>query len=822
MPKLLHLIYRKADKAAALDIVREPVKKRFFFKDGIPVAATSNILNEVLGRLLMQEGIITQAEYEKSLELVLKDKKRHGEVLISMGLLTPERLESFLQLQLKRRLLKIFSWNEGTYHYVKADTVPGNLTEFPLHPASLILDGISLGFYPDERVKTDLLEDLDKVFKAKEDGIYSPDDFSLNLQEKRFLASFDGTVTLRQALESSDLLRHRALSLALSFIITGLLDGERVEEAEIFAEEPREQRAAETAGDSKLNAELLFMKAKSLIKVTDYNGAIEELKKITELNPAEGEYWAYLGWAVFNNDPSKIKEAEHTLKGAIDLNNDLDSAWYFLGHVFLASGDAAWARKAFGTALSKNPWMSEAASMLKRIEVKEAVPPAPEGRIDLIYALGLHEDPFTDEPVEKYLMLSASQAEALDVLLRNIRKKSGLMVLTGEAGAGKTTMALELLKRLSDDKMLSALILKPADREIELIKAINSEVGASSVSSSTKDQLLSFGMRVSQNKIQGGNTLIIFDRAETLTPGCLKLLQYLSRLKTLQMVLIGEPSLLDSLKSPEFAELDGKVSARLSLSPFTLEETAAYIQKRLASVLYGTTPPSLDEGVMEDIFNRSGGLPAKINRFSAEALNPQSEDKKAGIEEFAPPAGAEESGPAYETATEAPAPEATGPIFEQDWQAHAGFKEEEAAPTTPAPAGHEDATAARTDSGAGKAGHLEAAGHTDIPRHAPKEEGKKKAELISFAPAGEKAPGKKAAGVGRLILWIILMLAAGLVAGSVIGLYWYRKTVDAPVRVITPHKSETVHGQGALETSSTGGSIDAHSRKDGSIAGQMP
>ena len=50
----------------------------------------------------MQEGIISQKQYESSLEIVLKEKKRHGEVLISLGLLTEEKLNMFLTLQLKR------------------------------------------------------------------------------------------------------------------------------------------------------------------------------------------------------------------------------------------------------------------------------------------------------------------------------------------------------------------------------------------------------------------------------------------------------------------------------------------------------------------------------------------------------------------------------------------------------------------------------------------------------------------------------------------------------------------------------------------------
>ena len=163
LPKLLHLIYREADPAAILDIVREPVKKRFFFKDGVPVYATSNVLGEVLGRLLMAEGIITQKEYEGSLETVLKEKRRHGEVLTSMGLITTGELDNFLTLQLKRRLWRIFGWDQGAFDYKRIEKPPEGITPMPLHPARLILDGISLGFYPLSRIKQDLSKHIDDV-----------------------------------------------------------------------------------------------------------------------------------------------------------------------------------------------------------------------------------------------------------------------------------------------------------------------------------------------------------------------------------------------------------------------------------------------------------------------------------------------------------------------------------------------------------------------------------------------------------------------------------------------------------------------------------
>src|SRR3989338_3010402 len=222
MPRVLHLIHRDRDAAGILDILREPVKKRFFFKDGLPVFATSNVLNEVLGRLLLQEGVISQKVYESTLESVLKEKKKHGEVLISRGLITWDELDAFLTLQLKRRIWKIFEWGEGTYRYSGAERLPDGIPRLPLDPSKLILDGISLGFYPLERFKSDLRDYLEsQIIVIQDTGVCRVEDFNLTIQEKRFFESFtspDGSKkTLREILEGSDLLKQRALSLILTF-----------------------------------------------------------------------------------------------------------------------------------------------------------------------------------------------------------------------------------------------------------------------------------------------------------------------------------------------------------------------------------------------------------------------------------------------------------------------------------------------------------------------------------------------------------------------------------------------------------------------------
>lgn len=626
MPRLLHLIYLKGDPAASLDIVREPIKKRFIFKDGVPAAAGSNILNEVLGRLLMQEGIITQKDYERSLEVVLKEKKKHGQVLISMGLLTPEQLDTFLMLQVKRRVFKIFGWNEGTYRYVRSASGAPETPPLQLHPASLILEGISLGFYPSSRIRSDLKAYMDlPVSVAADFGKYTLDDFNLNLQEKRFLNSIDGKKTLREVLDASDLLRHRALSLALSLIITGVVTSPaEVEEEEFFEEETRGPEAAEAPLDKKLNAEILFMKAKAALEKGEYPEAVKTLTEITDLNPMEGEYWAYLGWAIYLENPESRKKAERVVKDAIDLNNDLDIAWHFLGMLALAAGDTEMARSCFSTAVQKNPWMLQSVAELKRLEIAGTVEPGADlkERKAYIEAFGFTDDPFSRVPDPRYAYLAGSRHDALESLVRAVRKRSGPVLLTGAAGTGKTTLALELLRRLTNEKVLPAVVLRPSDRELILIKEINAEVGVSLDSASIKEQLLALGMRVSQNKIQGGHTLLIIDQAHHLTPGCLKLIQYLTRLKSLQIVLAAEPSIEERLKGPDFTELDHGIAARVQLYSLSIDETKDYFLKRLKAG-YGAKEPacSISDEALVLLFEESGGTPSEINSRAARLLS---------------------------------------------------------------------------------------------------------------------------------------------------------------------------------------------------------
>src|ERR1043166_5658136 len=198
---------------------------------------------------------------------------------------------------------------------------------------------------------------------------------------------------------------------------------------------------------------------------------------------------------------------------------------------------------------------------------------------------GLKEAPFTISPNPRFLYLSAKHREALNHLLFGIRERKGFVQLTGEVGAGKTTLCRALLEQLGPN-FSTALILNPALDADLLVKSIAMEFNLSVKGMDRLEILAEINRFLLQQVEQGKDTVLIIDEAQDLTHELLEQVRLLSNLETderklLQIILMGQPELRVRLNDIRLRQLRQRITVRYPLAPLKRPEISQYIQHRL-------------------------------------------------------------------------------------------------------------------------------------------------------------------------------------------------------------------------------------------------
>ncbi len=239
---------------------------------------------------------------------------------------------------------------------------------------------------------------------------------------------------------------------------------------------------------------------------------------------------------------------------------------------------------------------------------------------------GLQREPFTIAPDPRFLFLSARHREALAHLLYGVDGGGGFVLLTGEIGAGKTTVCRAFLEQLPD-KAVVAYVFNPRLSALELLQAICDEfrierpAGADASLKPLVDALNAFLLDVHG---QGRQALLVLDEAQQLSPEVLEQLRLLTNLETierklLQILLIGQPELRGIVAQPGLAQLAQRVIARYHLGALSRDETALYVRHRLAVAgLQG--PPPFDDAALAELHRLTGGVPRRINLLADRAL----------------------------------------------------------------------------------------------------------------------------------------------------------------------------------------------------------
>jgi len=238
---------------------------------------------------------------------------------------------------------------------------------------------------------------------------------------------------------------------------------------------------------------------------------------------------------------------------------------------------------------------------------------------------GLKERPFTLTPNPDFIFLGRAHQEAFAHLIYGIEQKAGFIALTGEVGAGKTTVMRTLLTRLTPEKYATALILNPMLSTLGLLKTINRELGIADQGNEPAELVETLNLFLLQQKEAGRTVVLVIDEAQDMERNVLEQVRLLSNLETareklIQIILVGQPELETLLSQPELRQLNQRITVRYHLTPMDAADTRDYIAHRLR--VAGGRPDMIRfaQGAVTAIHRFAGGLPRLVNAVADRAL----------------------------------------------------------------------------------------------------------------------------------------------------------------------------------------------------------
>lgn len=239
---------------------------------------------------------------------------------------------------------------------------------------------------------------------------------------------------------------------------------------------------------------------------------------------------------------------------------------------------------------------------------------------------GLTEQPFQLTPDSQYLYLSGSHMRAKAYMDYTVWKRDGFVVITGEIGAGKTTLIHKLLSEVEGDVKI-VRIFQTQLNEIEFLQAMLVELGfdPGNLKENGKVELLSLlNDYLLQSYSEGKHVVLIVDEAQNLSPKVLEEIRMLSGLepdkeKILNVILVGQPELNDTLSRPDMEQLVQRIRLRFHVGALSQDETWEYIVHRL-KVAGSPEGDLFDFEVLPTVYLYTGGIPRKINILCDTAL----------------------------------------------------------------------------------------------------------------------------------------------------------------------------------------------------------
>ncbi len=237
---------------------------------------------------------------------------------------------------------------------------------------------------------------------------------------------------------------------------------------------------------------------------------------------------------------------------------------------------------------------------------------------------GLSASPFQLSPDHRFFFESSVHRTALAHLTYGLSQGEGFIIISGEVGAGKTTLVGHLFETLDKQRFLAARVVSTQLHADDMLRMVAAAFGLPIADTNKATLLRLVENFLLTNQQQGKRCLLVVDEAQNLSVSALEELRMLSNFQAsaqapLQSFLLGQPQFRALLASPDLEQLRQRVIASYHLGPLAPAETRLYIEHRLRAVGWKQDPTIADEAFMA-IYAATGGVPRRINTLCSRVL----------------------------------------------------------------------------------------------------------------------------------------------------------------------------------------------------------
>lgn len=230
---------------------------------------------------------------------------------------------------------------------------------------------------------------------------------------------------------------------------------------------------------------------------------------------------------------------------------------------------------------------------------------------------GLTGKPFQLNPDPTFFYGSRGHKRALAYLQYGLYQGEGFIVITGEVGAGKTTLVRNLLDQLDQKRFVAAQLVSTQLDADDILRAVAHALGLAPTGFDKARLLAEIERYLLSLASENKQALLIVDEAQNLTPRAVEELRMLSNFQVgdhalLQSFLIGQPELRLMMRSPHMQQLRQRVIASYHLGPMDRQETEAYIKHRLTRVGWAGDP-EFESVFYDSVYSHTSGVPRRIN-----------------------------------------------------------------------------------------------------------------------------------------------------------------------------------------------------------------